>query len=123
MSKEVKKQEEQVPVIRINGVQREVKYPVMAVMRMEKELGMSSIKLLQKGPGDPFTIHELIVMIWAGILHSWPRITVEAVSEWIMEEGFEFDKAVEICKTELLLSLRQILHIREEEPAENEGKN
>lgn len=122
----MKEKKQEVPVIVIAETKREVQYPVMSVMQMEKELGVSAIKLFNKGPENYWTIHELIVLIWAGILHTWPRLTVEMVSQWVVEDHFDFNGAVETCKTELFYSLKQILHIKEEDDSQEEeetGKN
>ncbi len=111
--------EEREPIISIDGTKREVKYPVMSVMKMEQALGCSSLVLLQKDVQNPFSIRELVVILWAGLLVSLPKVTIEKVTRLVEDPDFDFDFAIDICKQELFESLTQILRVNTGEDSKN----
>lgn len=111
--------EEREPIISIDGTKREIKYPVMSVMKMEQALGSSSIALLQKDTENPFSIRELVVILWAGLLVSLPKLTIEKVTRLVEDPDFDFDGAIDICKQELFESLTQILRVNTDEDSKN----
>ena len=107
------------PIISVDGAKREIKYPVMSVMKMEQALGCSSIALLQKDAENPFSIRELVIILWAGLLVSSPKLTIEKATGLVGDPDFDFDLAIDICKQELFESLTQILRVNTDEDSKN----
>jgi hypothetical protein len=100
------------PVMRIEGKERTIRYPVMSVMKMEQLLDYSSLELLRKDADNPFSIRELVIILWAGLTASWPGLTLEKTVDLVEDASFDFESAADICKQELFKSLQQILRFK-----------
>ena len=61
---------------------RTLKFTNRAAFELEAELGMPVVEFLSKG-GEGLGVREITKIVWAGLLHSDPSLTVDQVVDMI----------------------------------------
>lgn len=84
----------------------ELKYPNRSVFKMDERLGYSCLHIVEKaeeqGPMAAFSTRDITIVIWAGMLHSHPRITPEEVADKIDLDMSKYSQVVQIATSAIM---------------------
>jgi uncharacterized protein YoaH (UPF0181 family) len=66
--------------LRLGGKQREVRFTWKAIKQLNREHGINVLRLDEDAVTNPEVIS---LVIWAGLIHEDPELTVEQIDEWM----------------------------------------
>lgn len=72
-------------MLKIRGHEIEPHFSALAVAELEEVLGLSLAELIVRLRTGKAGVRDMLYVIWAGALDSWPGVTVEAISEAAQE--------------------------------------
>jgi hypothetical protein len=114
------------PMIKLNGKEYAVRYPLNSIRALERETGKSVFQIfntLAGGEGVGFDL--MILVIWAGLLHVNRLITPETAGLWL-EDAKDLTALFNTCAAVFMESVQSHLPANPDEPApgtEAEEKN
>ena len=92
--------------VELNDGTYELKYPNRSVFKMDERLGYSCLHIVEKaeeqGPMAAFSTRDITIVIWAGMLHSHPRITPEEVADKIDLDMSKYSQVVQIATSAIM---------------------
>lgn len=96
--------EKSVPITLKDGKTYQLRYEWASLCRLKREQGISIFEFARKqlfGTPDPL---EITAVIWAGLIHAKPDLTVEEVEKDLIDEHKVFEY-LEVVSDELVESL------------------
>ncbi|HPU78321.1 MAG TPA: hypothetical protein PK409_09470 [Thermosynergistes sp.] len=79
--------------MKINGKDMELKYTVNSIRALIRETGKTPAQIMGGG-FDPTDFDLGVKLIWAGLLWSNPKLTVDIVGNWLDAEGGTYSEAI-----------------------------
>lgn len=112
---------EQANEITLAGQKLKVHYGTNAVREIEKTLGKTIFEILREIRNEGIGVNEIVVIIWAGLIKNYRRVTQEAVCDWLDEDMDQIEEISGICANALAQAMTRYIKPVTKNPEEAEG--
>lgn len=113
---------EQANEITLGGRKLTVHYGMNAVREIEKALGKSIFDLLREIANGGIGVNEIVVIIWAGLLKNYRRVTQESVCDWLDEEMDHIEEIADLCGNALAQAMTRYIKPAAKDLGEDEAQ-
>jgi hypothetical protein len=100
---------EQANEITLGGRKLTVHYGMNAVREIEKALGKTIFDVLKEIRNEGIGVNEIVIIIWAGLIKNYRRVTQEAVCDWLDEEMDHIEEIAELCGNALAQAMTRYI--------------
>lgn len=109
-------------LITLNGRSMTLKFGLLSLRAMERDMGISFPQMIEAINGGRVGIDILLSIIWAGLLWENRDLTVEQVGEWLdKESGENLETIMSTAANEFVASFDHLL-VKPNKESEKDGK-